>query len=96
MPKHIRYLLTHAAIGATAGVCFSALLVCLDVAGLWHLVVETEDGPLAGGIMTMFFVITFGSVQMGRAVMSLTERPDDDDDKGGPDGGKMIAVRVGR
>lgn len=92
MPNHIKYLLRHAAIGALAGVCFSALVIYLDVAGLWHLVTETKDGPLAAGIMTMLFVITFGSVQMGRAVMSLADH--DDDDHRGPSGGEFVPIRV--
>lgn len=94
MPDHIKYLMTHAVIGAAAGVCFSGLLIFLDVAGLWHLVVETADGPLAAAIMTVFFVITFASVQMGRAVMSLAERLDDEDGNG-PGGGELILVRAG-
>jgi len=93
MPSHIKFLLTHAAIGAFAGICFSALVIYLDVAGLWHLVTQTQDGPLAAAIMTVLFVITFGSVQMGRAVMALGE-PRDDDAPRGPSGGELIHIRV--
>lgn len=96
MPNHIKFLLGHAAIGAVAGVCFSALVIYCDIAGLWHLVTETKDGPLAAAIMTVFFVITFASVQMGRAVMSLGESDDDDhdDDQDGPSGGELIPIRI--
>lgn len=95
MPSHIRFLLRNACIGALAGISFSALLIGLDVAGLRHLVLDTPDGPLAAIIMTVLFVITFGSVQMGRAVMALA-----DTDAAGPpdrpDGGELVLVRLER
>ena len=71
MPNHIRFLLKHAAIGAVAGVAFVGLLLAFDVVGLRHLVLNTSEGFIALTVMTMLFVITFGSVQMGRAIMSL-------------------------
>ena len=71
MPNHIRFLLKHAAIGAVAGVAFVGLLLAFDVVGLRHVVLNTSEGFIALTVMTMLFVITFGSVQMGRAIMSL-------------------------
>ncbi|RLJ60429.1 hypothetical protein BCF46_0630 [Litoreibacter meonggei] len=93
MPKHIKLLLRHALGGAFAGIAFSALLIWSNVAGLRHLVLETADGPLAAGIMTVFFVITFASVQMGRAIMAMAE-PEDDNDLTPPRNGELVAVRV--
>lgn len=81
MPQHIRFLLTHAAIGAAAALAFVALLLAFDVMGLRHLVMNTSEGFIALAVMTVLFVITFGSVQMGRAIMSLGE--DDTTPRGG-------------
>ncbi|SFR55787.1 hypothetical protein [Litoreibacter janthinus] len=93
MPKLITFLLRHALGGAVAGVAFSALLIWSNVAGLRHLVLETADGPLAAGIMTVFFIITFASVQMGRAIMAMAE-PEDHDDLTPPRGGVLIPIKV--
>lgn len=71
MPHHIRFLLKHAAIGAVAGVAFVGLLLAFNAAGLRHLVLNTSEGLIALAVMTILFMITFGSVQMGRAIMSL-------------------------
>ena len=90
MPKLITFLFRNALGGALAGVVFAGLLIWSDVAGLRHLVLETADGPLAGGVTTVFFMITFASVQMGRAIMAMSEP----EDRKPPRGGKMIPIRV--
>ena len=92
MPHHIRFLLKHAAIGAVAGVAFVGLLLAFDVVGLRHLVLNTSEGFIALAVMTMLFVITFGSVQMGRAIMSLGR----DDRRGGgrPQAEALIPIPV--
>ncbi|SDW19669.1 hypothetical protein [Litoreibacter albidus] len=91
MPKLIKLLLRNAIGGALAGVCFSGLLVWSNIAGLRHLVLETADGPLAATVMTVFFVITFASVQMARAVMAMTES---DGDTPPPRGGVQVSALV--
>ena len=93
MPKLITFLLRNALGGALAGVFFSGVLIWSDIAGLRHLVLETADGPLAGGVMTVFFIITFASVQMGRAIMAMAA-PEEDDDQDPPRRGELIPVRV--
>ena len=93
MPKLITFLLRNALGGALAGVFFSGVLIYSNVAGLRHLVLETADGPLAAGVMTVFFMITFASVQMGRAIMAMSE-PEDDVDQSPPRHGELIPVRV--
>ncbi|MEQ8365581.1 MAG: hypothetical protein RIB61_02645 [Roseicyclus sp.] len=87
MPDHIRFLLIHAAIGFGLALAFVALLLAFDVAGLWHLVTHTSEGPLAVVMLVVFFTITFGSVQIGFRIMMLG-RDDDDDHRGGPGGGR--------
>lgn len=71
MPDYIKFLLRHAAIGCAAAVTFAGILFWLNVGNLRHLVLNTAEGPLAFGVMTVLFAITFGSVQMGIAVMAL-------------------------
>lgn len=71
MPNHIRFLLKHAAFGGAAGCVFVALLLAFDIGGLRHLVLNTGGGFVGLAVMTMLFVITFGSVQMGRAIMAM-------------------------
>lgn len=93
MPKLITFLFRNALGGALAGILFSGILIWSDVAGLRHLVLETADGPLAGGVMTVFFMITFASVQMGRAIMAMAA-PEDDDDLPPPRSGELVPVRV--
>lgn len=96
MPKHISFLLKHALIGAVAALSFVAILCWLNVMNIWHLVTHSPDGPLALGVMTVFFIITFASVQMGVAVMALQES----DDRNGPRGNvpelAVVPVRVER
>lgn len=82
MPSHIQFLLRHALIGAIAAISFVALLLWFNVMNLWHLVTHSEAGILALGVMTVFFIITFASVQMGIAVMALGEEDDDEGPRG--------------
>ncbi len=91
MSKFITFLFRNALGGALAGVVFSGIIVWSDVAGLRHLVLETADGPLAAGVMTVFFMITFASVQMGRAIMAMSEP---ENDQPPPRRGKLIPIRV--
>jgi hypothetical protein len=93
MPKLIKFLFRNALGGALAGVCFSGLLIWSNVAGLRHLVLETADGPLAAGIMSVFFMITFASVQMGRAIMAMAD-PEDNNDLPPPRNGVLVPIRV--
>lgn len=79
MPKHVGFLLRHALIGCTMAVLFVGALLAFDVARLGTLMVESTNGPLAALVLTVALCITFGSVQMGFAVMMLGE----DDETGG-------------
>lgn len=80
MPDHIKFLLRHAAIGSAAAIVFAGLIFWFNIANLRHLVMNTAEGPLAFGVMTVLFAITFGSVQMGIRVMAMA---DDDGGSGG-------------
>jgi len=73
----IRFLLRHCLAGVLAGWTMVALLLLLDVAGLGTLVFASEGWLVALVMLMVFFAITFGSVAMGGAVMSLgrADRP---------------------
>ena len=83
MPDHIAFILRHALIGFGLALVFVAMLLAFDVAGLWHLVTHTAEGPIAVVMLVVFFTITFGAVQIGYQIMMLGEDDDDDDDHGG-------------
>ncbi len=55
---------------------FVAVLLALDAQGLRTLMARSADGWLAAGILTFAMGLTFGSVQMGVAVMMLAARDD--------------------
>ncbi|MFG1302402.1 hypothetical protein V5F49_21700 [Xanthobacter sp. V3C-3] len=80
MPFLVRFLARHAAIGIGVATLFVALLVAFDVARLGTLLWTSQDGLLALIVLTLALGVTFGSVQMGFAVMLMS---DTDDDSGG-------------
>ena len=69
MPYLVRFLLGHAAIGIAVAVVTVAGIVVFDIAGLGTLAAGSEDGLLALFLLTFFLGLTFGSAQMGFAVM---------------------------
>ena len=92
MPDHIAFILRHALIGFVLALVFVAMLLAFDVAGLWHLVTHTADGPIAIVMLVVFFTITFGAVQIGYQIMMLGDDDDDDDDHGGHR--RLIPIRL--
>ncbi len=88
MPFLVRFLLRHAAIGIGVAAVFVALLVAFDVAHLASLFAHSPDGLLALGVLTVALGITFGSVQMGFAVMLM------DDEDGPPSGRRARLTRL--
>lgn len=71
MPYLVRFLIRHALIGMALAVVFVCALVTLDIAGLGTLMWRSSSGPLAALALTIVLCITFGSAQMGFAVMLL-------------------------
>lgn len=86
MPKLIRLYIRSVAIGFAIAAAFVAGLVAFDVAGLRHLVLETDMGWLAGLMMVVFNGIVFAGVQFGIAVMGMAETG------AGPRGGRRAPV----
>ena len=96
MPVLIRFLLRHAAIGIAVAAVFVGVLAAFDVFHLGALMRGSPDGLLALAVLTGALGITFGSVQMGFAVMLMGE--DDEPPKGRRarlTALKPIPVRVG-
>jgi hypothetical protein len=70
MPLLIRFLLRHALIGFGIAAIFVAGLMLSDMGGIGTLIANAEAGWLALLMLTFFLGLTFGSAQMGFAVMS--------------------------
>ncbi|MDQ0503718.1 hypothetical protein [Xanthobacter agilis] len=73
MPFLVRFLVTHAVIGVSLAVVLVGAMVAFDVAGIGTLTTTSEDGLLALVLLTFGLGVTFGSVQMGFAVMLMSE-----------------------
>jgi len=81
MPELVRFLVRHALIGIAVAAASVAALLTFDVARLGTLVWQSPSGIVAVIALTCGLAITFGSVQMGFAVMLL--RTSEDDARGG-------------
>lgn len=81
MPKLIKLYIVNVAIGFAIALAFAVMLVWADIGHLRHLVLETEMGWLAFGMMWFFNGIVFAGVQFAIAIMRMAE--DDDTPKGG-------------
>ncbi|MFG1477347.1 hypothetical protein V5F53_01625 [Xanthobacter sp. V4C-4] len=73
MPFLVRFLVVHAAVGVSLAVLFVGALVAFDVASLGTLLRTSQDGALALVLLTFGLGVTFGSVQMGFAVMLMSD-----------------------
>lgn len=87
MPTHVRFMLRHAGIGFVLAAATVAGMLWLDVAHLRALTLGTAHGPLGLALLTFFMGLTFGSVQIGAAVM-LTS----DDDRPRGHGRRVAAI----
>jgi len=83
MPKLVRFLLVHAAIGFGLAFVFVGALVAFDTGGLRTLMMSSDVGLVAFFLLVFLNGLTFGSVQIGVAVMLLGE--EDGDHGGGGD-----------
>lgn len=96
MPRLLRFLVLHAAIGFMVAGAFVALLILLDSGGFATLVERSDSAPLVICVLTFFLGLTFGSVQMGVAIM-LLPHSDDGEDSGGRGGlAAVLALRAAR
>lgn len=93
----LKLVLSHAALGALLGLVFSVVLVLLDAHGLGTLLQHSDSGVVAFVLLAGGFMITFGSLVAGSAIMLLPE--DGDDGHGGEGPGRnraesLLPVRV--
>lgn len=77
MPKLVRLYIASVVAGFALAVVFVALLLALDVAGLRHLVLETQGGWLGGLLLVVFNGIVFAGVQFGIRIMRMAEPEDE-------------------
>jgi len=77
LPHLVMFLIRHALIGFGLAIAFVAALLFYDVGGLASLAKTSASGKLAVALLTFFTGLTFGSVQMGFAVMLEATTSDD-------------------
>ena len=79
LPDHVRFLLRHALIGFAIGLAAVVFIVWQDVGRVGTLIASSSQRWLALGLLCFMFGLTFGSVQMGFAIMLLPGPADEDD-----------------
>ena len=82
MPKLVRLYIVNVLIGFGLALGFVTALVWLDIANLRHLILNTDKGYLAFGLLVLSNGIVFAGAQFAIAVMRLA----DSDDR--PSGGR--------
>ncbi|MDR3530941.1 MAG: hypothetical protein P4L90_10360 [Rhodopila sp.] len=72
----LRYVLPHLFAGCVAGVVAAIGVVATNLGSLRDLVLHTEGGWLAFALLTFGFVVTFGSIAIGTAIMTIADDED--------------------
>lgn len=75
MPELVRLYIRNIVIGVLLSVVFTTALIALDVAHLRHLVMATQGGFIAIGLLLLFNALVFAGVQFAIAVMRMGDRP---------------------
>lgn len=87
MPPLLHFLALNLGTGLSIGIAVAALLVMFNVGELKTLISGAEDPWLAISLLYLMCAMTFGSLGMGVAVMSLPyELPPDRDEPGNGSG----------
>lgn len=89
MPKHIKFLMFHAAAGFAFAAFLVLTLLVFDVANLRYLMLKSDMKWIAFITLMASMGITFSSVQMGIAIMRLGHQ---DDTKTGGRGPKIPLI----
>ena len=71
VPYLLRFLGLHMATGLAIGVLIASLMIFTNLAGLKDLLVEAQEPFIAIFLLYAFNALTFGSVAMGIAVMTM-------------------------
>lgn len=81
IPMLLFFLAVHCGMGVALGVAFAALLVLFNIAGLKDLLANSSEPVIPMFMLFTFCALTFGSLKMGIAIMTLPY-----DDPRGSDG----------
>lgn len=71
LPRLVRHLLIHCAMGTFLGAGFGALLIMSNIAGLADLLETSENPALPIAMLMVGCALTFGSAVMGASIWSL-------------------------
>lgn len=82
LPPLLRFLLLNLGVGVGVGIGFAALVVIGNVGALKTLIVGAENPWLVMFLLYFMCALTFGSLAMGAAVMSMPYEKTDDDGSG--------------
>lgn len=76
MPKLLRFLGLHLALGMAIGMGFAAVTIMTNTAGLKTLLEASDQPYLAMFLLYFMLALTFGSLAMGIGVMNMPlEKP---------------------
>ncbi len=75
MPHLVKFLALHAVIGFAIGLAAVVVIVYQDIGHIGTLIGTSSQRWLALALLSLGFGLTFGSVQMGFAIMLM---PSDD------------------
>ncbi|MCP8938605.1 hypothetical protein NK718_08780 [Alsobacter sp. SYSU M60028] len=84
----LRLVVTQAGLGAALGFAFALSIVALDVHGVGRLMLRSDSGLVAFALMAGGFMVTFGSLVAGGAIMLVGAR----DDEGRPRRGRVVGL----
>lgn len=78
-PSLLAFLGLHCAMGVAAGIVFAAIVLLTDFVGLRSLLHESSEPFVPMLLLFVGSALTFGSLKMGMAIMSLPLEPDETD-----------------
>lgn len=88
MPHLVRFMLLHAALGFGLAALFVAALLWANPGNVAAIMLHSSTGPWPVALLWFFSGLTFGSAQIGNAVMLLAEDPPVDG------GGRLRRLRL--
>jgi len=71
LPKLLRFLGEHLVFGVAVGVAFAALVLMSNISGIKNLIEASANPYLAVALLYAMNALTFASLSMGIAVMTL-------------------------
>lgn len=83
MPELVKLYIRNVIVGFLIAAAFVAGLLWFNVMNLWYLVTHSDAGLLAVFLLWFMNGIVFAGVQFAWVIMSMAEKPDQDDDRGG-------------